>query len=239
MEPQKQLTPDEIERNQKREAIKADLQKKYEGKNEDLTELLLDEAANAELRRRDHQAAFVQSRQEVSKLSAQNEFLFNKAQEGLDLSSIQNEELDKMKLEDPDKWMDTVTKLKTQKKADFDATIQQGLSDAEAKANQNFANETRQQTLERFIEANPDFNILDEKIASQIPPMYVNQLADGTLPYGEFLEKAKQFVTGVKTTANQTPQTTNTKFNQGSGRTQVEGQKVHEQKVQDYKNLKI
>lgn len=182
------------------DTIKNDMAKKHNIETVE-NNPLLDELAKTELSRRETQASYTRGQQALKEVEAQKGFLYEKLQSDLDLSIRQNEELETLKFEDPDKWLATLDTLKTKAKSDFDATISEGLSHVSSEASKNFALSTREEILKNFSEANPEVNLLDQSVRDQIPPVLLTQLESGVISSGDFLEKAKNFVIGNVNTA--------------------------------------
>lgn len=184
-------TPEE--KNALISGIRQDLAKKH-GIEDTEDNVLLDELAKTEFSRRETQASFTKGQQTLKTVEAEKSFLYEKLEKSLDLSVAQDEKLQELKHEDPDKYIETVGKLKKQKKEEFDATITEGLSHAGSEASKNFALSRREEIYKEFSEANPEVNITDQVVRDQLPPVLLVQLANNEISFEDFLETAKRYV---------------------------------------------
>lgn len=216
--------------------IKQSLAAKYKLDNTD-DNPLLDELVNTEFSRRETQASFTKSRQEIKGLEAEKNFLMEQAQKGLNLSVTQNAELNKLKFEDPDKWKETVTKLEHDAKADFDRTISDGLGQVRSEASKSYELSRREEKLRDFSEANPGFNLTDEKVLAQLPPVLVNQLAEGKITFDDFLTKAQKFDVATKVTAQNIPDGGSDALDNLSGGAAPKVKDVNKTVAEDYENI--
>lgn len=198
---------------------------------------ILDELATTEFNRRETQASYTRTRQELTATTAEKDFLFVETQKGLNLSAIQNEELDKLKFSDPDKWKTTVTTLESQAKNDFDKTITDGLGHARSEASKNYELGRREEILKDFSLANPDFNLTDEVVREQLPPVLVNQLANGELAFGDFLTKAQTFIKAPKKTSTETPGSGSKVIDNLQGKGEPDKGAVNKEIANQYENL--
>lgn len=200
---------------------------------------ILDELAKTEFNRRETQASYTKARQDLTATQAEKDFLLVETQKGLNLSAIQNEELEKLKFNDPDRWKDTVTKLESQAKSDFDKTITDGLGHARSEASKNYELSRREEILKDFSLANPDFNLTDEVVREQLPPRLVNQLANGELAFGDFLTKAQIFITSPKKTDTKTPDSGSKTLDNLQGKGEPDRNAVNKEIADQYENLTL
>ena len=216
--------------------IKQDIAKKHNIENVE-GNTLLDELAKTEFGRRETQASYTKSRQELKSLEAEKNFLMAQAQKSLNLSTVQNEELNILKFEDPDKWRDTVSKLENQAKEDFDRTITEGLGQARTEASKSYELSRREEKLKEFMEANPGFNLTDEKVLAQLPPALVNQLANSEITFEDFLTKAQKFDVAIKTTSAKVPDGGSDALDNVSGAQNPPKTELKKSVAEDYNNL--
>jgi len=198
---------------------------------------ILGELAKTEFGRRETQASYTKSRQELKATEAEKNFLMEQAQKSLNLSAVQNEELEKMKFEDPDKWRDTVSKLENQAKEDFDKTITEGLGQARTEASKSYELSRREEKLKEFMEANPEFNLNDEKVLAQLPPVLVNQLANSEITFEDFLTKAQKFDVATKTTSTKVPDGGSAALDNVTGAQTPPKTELKKSVAEDYNNL--
>ena len=168
--------------------IKAELATKHNIENTDGNPLL-DELVKTEFGRREIQASYTKFRQEIKGLEAEKTFLMEQAQKGLNFTAVQNEELNKLKFEDPDKWRKTVSTLEFQVESEFNKTITDGLGQARTEASKMYELSRREEILKDFSEVNLDFNLTDQRVIDQLPPVLVNQLANNEITFEDFLTK--------------------------------------------------
>lgn len=218
------------------ENIKKDIASKHSITDVD-NNPLLDEMAKIEFGRRETQASFTKSRQELKALEAEKTFLMEQVQKGLNLSNVQNEELNRLKFEDPDKWKETVTKLEAQARDEFDRTITDGLGHARTEASKSYELARREEILREFSEANPGFNLTDEKVRDQLPPVLVNQLANGEITFEDFLSKAQKFDVATKKTNKDVPNGGSDKLDKVSGGQSPKNTDVRKSVAEDYENM--
>jgi len=216
--------------------IKKDLAVKHNIENTD-GNTLLDELAKTEFTRRETQASYTKGRQTLKELEAEKQFLMSEVQKGLNLSTVQNEELNKLKFEDPDKWRDTVHKLEVQAKEDFDKTITNGLGQAKSEASKNYELSRREEILKDFSEANPGFNLTDEKVLAQLPPVLVNQLANNEITFEDFLTKAQKFEVATKVTSTKVPNSGSDTLDKTSGGQEPSNTDVKKSVAEDYESI--
>ena len=198
---------------------------------------LLDELAKTEFGRRETQASYTKSRQEIKSLEAEKTFLMEQAQKSLNLSAIQNDELNRLKFEDPEAWRQTIAKLENQAKSEFDQTISDGLGHARTEASRAYELSRREEILKEFSEANPGFNLTDEKVREQLPPVLVNQLANGEITFEDFLTKAQKFNVATKTTATSVPNGGSKVLDNIQGKQEPDKKDVRKSVAEDYENL--
>lgn len=154
-------------------------------------------AAKTELRRRTDQAAFTKSQQEKKALETTNkklaEHLLNNAT--AHISPEQREELDELKLIDPDKWRDKINEYEKESKELVNKTVKEAESAGDLDA-QLLA---REQAYKTFTEET-GIELSSEVIENELPSAYSKQLENGDITFDEFLKKSKEFLTKGKTT---------------------------------------
>lgn len=146
----------------------------------------------AEKRHRDTQAAYTKGQQTLKALEAENKLLLDKVGS---VTVKDDEELEELKLVDPDKWYEKRKALESQKKQE----LQQDLSKARDEASTEVELARRAKVLEEFNQSHPDVQLTDELIAYDVPPRLTKQLEKGELTFEEFLDKTYEFLTKPKT----------------------------------------
>lgn len=153
-------------------------------------------AAKLEKQRRDTQSSFTRLSQENKRLQAEADKLTqNWEQDALKNLTIEDRaEMEELKAQDPEEWRNKMNQLEQDQKAKF-AERRAGVT---KEAQQLTELELREQQLNAFNEANPDFQITDDVIDNDIPPRLTKSLENGDLTFEEFLEKAKKYISTPK-----------------------------------------
>lgn len=152
-------------------------------------------AAKTELRYRNTQAGYTRAQQEVKKLSKVREELAKKLEETtpLKLTKAQKDELDELKISDPDAWREKLAEYEAQSKQTFKQTLQQIEQEGE-----NYSElELRQAKLEAFTEET-GLELNDTIIDEQLPAGYKKKLESGAWSFDKFLEQAHKYLTSGK-----------------------------------------
>lgn len=157
------------------------------------------EAEVAEKRRKDTQAAFTKGQQEIKALKAQLEQLQKMVAPPLELSDDERQDLEDLKLIDPDAWRVKMNKLEAQ----ATEKVKEKLSEAEKAAMDALEVERRYEVMQSFNEQHPDLVINDDVIANDVPPRFLKQLEKGEIEFEEFLDKVYTFLTKGKTVKNE------------------------------------
>lgn len=156
-------------------------------------------AETAEQRRKDTQAAYTKGQQEIKALKAQLEQLQKMVAPPLELSDDERQDLDDLKLIDPDAWRVKMNKLEAQ----ATEKVKEKLSEAERAAMDALEVERRYEVMQSFNEQHPDLVINDDVIANDVPPRFMKQLEKGEIEFEEFLDKVYTFLTKGKTVKNE------------------------------------
>lgn len=157
-------------------------------------------AAKAERRRRDTQASYTKSRQEAKKLQTVNEKLQSEVLNTatVHFSDEEREELDELKMRDPDAWHKRLTELTDNKKK----TLKDKLADFDKEGERMSELEIREAKVAAFNEST-GIELNDKIIGEQLPAAYTKQLENGDIDFDQFLEKAAKFLQGQVTTKPQ------------------------------------
>lgn len=153
-------------------------------------------AVTAERRRRDTQAAYSKSQNETKRLKTENELLAKAWEEDVTstLTAAQRDELDELKVTDPDAWRTKINEYEQANKNSF-GTKRQEIG---KKASDETEIERRERVMAEFNEAHPGFTLTDDIIANDLPPRYLKQLETGDISFEDFLAKAHKFLEGPK-----------------------------------------
>lgn len=164
----------------------------------------LDEAVaysvNAELRRRDTQAAYTKTQQEAAALRRENETLAASYEQDVvkHLSTEDKDRLEELKHTDPEEWRTELEKLEKANKSKFD--------EKRTKIKDTVQRETELERRTRLLEehntAHPEHAITDEVLENDIPPRFTKQLEKGEIDFEEFLTKCTTFLGKPKKVAS-------------------------------------
>lgn len=185
----------------------------------------------AEKRRRDTQAAYTRGQQELKVLKAEREALEQQIG-SLNLTVEQDEELEDLKLTDPEAWRQRINKLEQEAVA----TKKQAVSQATAEARERAELERRAQVLQEFNAEHPDVAITDEVIANDIPPRITGKLERGEVTYEEFLAEAQGYLKQPKKVATGDTPPTQPDLGQVGGRDTVSEQAMSGDSANSYEN---
>jgi len=199
---------------------------------------LLDELAKTEFGRRETQASFTERSQRLKEVEAEKTFLHEQLQKGLNLSLAQNEELEELKMNDPDTWRRKVDELEKSKKSEFDNIISEGLSQVRSEASKNHVQSTREEILKNFSETNSDINLLDGQVLDQLPPRMINQLVDGEISEEDFRKRAQSLLVGGAT-FKQPPEGSKDKLGNTRGSQRPGKEAVKQSVAESYNNSEI
>ena len=148
-------------------------------------------AARYAKRHRDTQSAFTKDRQRLKALetakSKLEEHVLQTAT--MHLSDDQREELDELKLRDPDQWREKLNEYETQAR-DILRTKLQTINTESEQASEL---EIRQAKLEAFVEST-GIELNDDVIEEQLPAKFTKDLEAGKTTFDEFLEQAREFL---------------------------------------------
>lgn len=167
-------------------------------------------AVTAELRRRHTQSEFDKNRQSLRAKEAENEALRKLAVPKLELTVEEAEELEDLKVNDPDAWRVKLNEHETKAKVKID----KDLEGVNLTATQAAEVERRKQVLATFIEVNPELTLNDEVLANDIPPRIKSKIEKGEITFEQFLEESKTFLLqnkqiGSRTSLNNDPDLNN------------------------------
>ena len=149
-------------------------------------------AAKTEKRRRDTQASYTRSQQDLKKTQLLNQRMAETLETELVkvLPAQAAAELEELKHQDPDAWRAKITELENTRKSQ----VQEQLQAIEQEAGNKSELEVRIEQLRAFQEANPTVTINDEVIENDIPPRITKKLETGKISFGEFLEECRVYL---------------------------------------------
>ena len=139
------------------------------------------EAKKAEQRRRDTQAAYTKSQQELAATRAQLKVMKDIGGPTLDQDKLA--ELEDLKFSDPDAWYKAKLALESEAHNSFQSKL--------AEASES---EVRLAKLEEFKATHPGFELTDD----DIPPRIAKKLASGQVSFDEFLQETYDYLVTPK-----------------------------------------
>lgn len=139
------------------------------------------EAKKAEQRRRDTQAAYTKSQQELAATRAQLKVMKETGGPALDQGKLA--ELEDLKFSDPDAWYKAKLALESEAHNSFQSKL--------AEASES---EVRLAKLEEFKATHPGFELTDD----DIPPRIAKKLASGQVSFDEFLQETYDYLVTPK-----------------------------------------
>lgn len=153
-------------------------------------------AANAELRRRETQGSFTKAQQELKQKEAELNTVksFSKPVPKVQLTEEQREELEELKISNPDAWHVKMNAYENEAVLKAEKEHQENLQVA-LTANEL---ERRKSIFETFQKANPELVITDDIIDNDIPPRYKQRLEAGEVTFEQFLEDVKVYLSQGK-----------------------------------------
>jgi predicted transposase YbfD/YdcC len=164
-------------------------------------------AATTEKRRRDTQASFHKLNRTNKALEVEKANLMSKVAGSVtvNLTAERKEELDNLKFEDPEAWRKEMNKLENSARTERLKEIETELSQVSKSTLDTEELESRKTTLFNFQEANPDIEINDDVISSDIPPRIVKKLETGAITFEAFLNECATYLkTGKVVTQEET-----------------------------------
>lgn len=152
-------------------------------------------AATIEKRRRDTQAAHTRDRQELNALKTQNQILLEEALgvAELELSEAQLEELEDLKVSDPEAWRKKMNGYEQEAKGKKRTKVEEKVKTAAKTSLDEEEIERRKNVLGEFLEAHEGFHLDDDVIANDIPPRITRKLEKGEITFEEFLDQCYEY----------------------------------------------
>lgn len=160
-------------------------------------------AAKLEKRRRDTQSALSKSQSTLKAAEVERDEYRGRliTDVPLDLNSEEQEELDGLKETSPDAWR--VKCNEYEERAVTKRTKE--LDDLKAGASDEAEIDRRIQVLQDFMDSNPELELNDEVMDKDLPPRITGKLERGEITFEEFLDQAKEFITGEEVKPSEEP----------------------------------
>ncbi len=153
-------------------------------------------AANAEMRRRETQGSFTKSQQDLRQKEAELKTVktFSRPIPKVVLTEEQREELDDLKISNPDAWRVKMNAFENEAILKADKEHKENMDEA-LTANEL---ERRKDIFETFQKNNPNVVINDDVIKNDVPPRYKQRLEAGEITFEQFLDNVKTYLSQGK-----------------------------------------
>lgn len=146
-------------------------------------------AATAEKRRRDTQAEFTKTQKAKIALEAENAKLRETLlKQTIVFSPEEAEELEDLKLENPEKWRQRLNELEQKAIENRQTSISTISTEVKTQAELNFEVSLRGQVLEDFNKFH-GISLTEELLTEEVPNRITKKLVDGKVSYEEYLEE--------------------------------------------------
>jgi hypothetical protein len=152
-------------------------------------------AATAEHRRRSTQTGYTKGQQKLKAQEAEIAALRDQLAgvTKVQISKEDQQELDKLKYDDPDKWRTRLNELETASMGESRAKLEELTGEARKAAEVQFELERRQTILDEF-NASAEIQITDEVIRNDVPPRITSKLEQGKVTWEEFLQEVATYL---------------------------------------------
>jgi hypothetical protein len=190
-------------------------------------------AVKTEKRRRDTQAAYTKSQQQIKQLTSAQEEAFTHLENELqvELTTEEQTELEELKVTNPDAWRKKLNQFESRKKEKV-GEIKKKITE---KTSRETALEERAASLAKYNEENPDYPLSDDVIDNDIPPRFTKQLASNEITFDEFLTKCRDYLAKGKTLDKGTKAENEVDLSQANGSAKLSDSVINKSSSSDYK----
>ena len=155
-------------------------------------------AVTAEKRRRDTQSLFTKTQKDKIGLEAENAQLKELLlKQSIVFTPEQNEELEDLKLENPEAWRQKLNEYETQVLEGRKTQITTVAEDVKKESAKSFDLSLRSQVLEEFNKTH-GIRITEELLSEEVPNRIAKKLIDGKISYEDYLEECLTYLTTNK-----------------------------------------
>lgn len=149
-----------------------------------------------EKRSRAHQAKAIKALQEATSLKAANQVLTKTIESSAQLTAEQIEELEDLKLDDPDEWFTKKTQYEREAQANAQGKIEELTTAASTQALESLTVAERTEALEEF-QKKTGLVLTDDVMDNDIPPRLKNKIND--MPFEDYLNAVATYLGKGKT----------------------------------------
>ena len=144
-----------------------------------------------EKKARQHQAKAIKTIQENAKLKAKSEVLESTISSSAQLSAEQVEELEELKLTNPDEWFNKKVQYEAEAKQQLTGKLQEQIDEASTKAINELTLSERKDVMARFS-ASTGINLTDDVMQNDIPPRLQAKIND--MPFEDYLKEVATYL---------------------------------------------
>jgi len=181
---------------------------------------------------RDTQVGYTKSTQDNKLLIAEIDVLKGKLAGHSALTTEQTEELDHLKLTDPDAYFDKRTEYEAQAHTQFDTE----LTDVKNKTANEIELERREQYIKDF-NVSRDVPITQELIDNEVPAKFFKQLEANEVTFDQFVLNVAQYVDTPKVVGKGSEVTNVTNLSDVAGGDSPSKEKQYDNLAEDYANI--
>ncbi len=177
----------------------------------------LREFVNLEKQRRDTQTAYTKGQQENATLKAEKDALLTKVGGGA-ISTEDQQMLETLKYEDPDKWYVEKQRLEGEARQSAQTSLQDTMTSAASTAQEAYQAQEmkrREKILSDFT-TNSGINLTEDTITNDVPPRIQNKLKEG-MEFGAWLYEVAEYLKSPKVVENEKIENVPNIGGQGSG----------------------
>lgn len=191
-------------------------------------------AAKLEKRRRDTQSSLAKTSQKLEATKAKNESLVEKLKDSfaVQLTDEESEELEELKLSDPEAWREKMDEYEERASESFNQELAElGYDDEEISVMAD-----RAVILTEFLENNPGLVLDDNVFENDLPPRLRNDLEEGKVSFEDFLVQAKEYLSRGATTAQNDEEEEEPDLGKAGGGAKASGKAIAADEAQAYEN---
>jgi len=189
-------------------------------------------AVKTEKRRRDTQAAYSRSQQQLKQVTSAQDAAWNLLEQEISVSLTpeQQTELEELKTVNPEQWRIKLNQLENGKKA----KVQTLREETTNKSTIEVELESRKELIAEYNKANPGKELTDDVIENDIPPRFTKQLEKGEITFAEFVSKCGDFLGKGKVLDKGTEADTEVDLSLANGKSKLPDDVIAKSSSMDY-----